>query len=674
MGSTYDSFTRSSANAANEIFVLGGLYDYNCAGHIAKFTSKGNPVWSYTYKLDYFDFIKLIFFKKINFSDMLLLSDGSMLVSGNVEQVLSPYGLPPPVKNWGLLSKLDRFGKVLWTKMLANEGNLSITDIYQTSDGDIIGYIATDNGQKRTLGDHSYGKVFRMGPNGNIKWSSLLYSALFDAGGLGVKNKRAIMQSKSKNIIIGDVVHKTGDVFVETKEGNLHFMELDYATGKVNWESSYEYPVPVYDRFFLPDLLQPIELTGGGFSFSTSLYLASAGNTLVKKPVVINTDNKGVIQKLSAFVSADGSSSRIMQAVLDKNTMNRSILIENGGKPYILEINESGQIIWQHGYNTNQGQFPANSFSAGPKGFNLFMSNNRSKQYRLLITDATGAIDCMNEDAAFTTVPAVLNLSHDSVHTRTDYNIENYYDYAYPLKRDEDYPLAKTTECQQTLDCCTDFVDQVNIPEIHICEGKDYSLPDGTIIKDSGVYDITYKTALGCDSIKFYKIVLDKNTASLDLGADTCLNGGNSFTLTATKGFGKYYWMNSSIATGNTFKVTQPGEYFVRVENSCGSRTDSIGIFELCDYPLYMPKAFTPNADGLNDVFRVSPVNKNKMMRLAVYNRYGELLFQTRNSNEGWNGRYKHQEAEGGVYIYFLEMRGLSGHLLTQKGTVLLVR
>jgi gliding motility-associated-like protein len=363
-----------------------------------------------------------------------------------------------------------------------------------------------------------------------------------------------------------------------------------------------------------------------------------------------------------------------MQASIDKTTGNRTLLIENNGKASLLQLDNTGQLSWQKSYQTTSGAFPPNCFSTGKKGFNIFMSNNRSKQYRLLVTDQQGIIDCFNEPGDISVISATLNLGHDSVVTKTNYNLDSYYDYAYPLKRDENYPVEKLTECQQTLSCCTDFIDRTNIPDIHICAGSDYTLPDGSLVSDSGLYNVTYKTAGGCDSIRYYKITVDKDVKDLTLGKDTCLNGGSSFNISATAGYQKYFWMKSDVATGSKYKVSRPGMYEVMVENACGLRSDSIEIFELCDYPLYMPNAFTPNGDGVNDVFRVPALNKNNLVRLTVYNRWGQVYFQTKNPAQGWNGRFKQQEAEGGVYIYYLEMSGLSGHRLVEKGTIMLIR
>lgn len=61
---------------------------------------------------------------------------------------------------------------MLWNKTFtkqAQQGDLNVTNIYETADGDFIAYMATDNGKKRTPGDHSYGKVMRLGANGQVK-------------------------------------------------------------------------------------------------------------------------------------------------------------------------------------------------------------------------------------------------------------------------------------------------------------------------------------------------------------------------------------------------------------------------------------------------------------------------------------------------------------------------
>ena len=162
--------------------------------------------------------------------------------------------------------------------------------------------------------------------------------------------------------------------------------------------------------------------------------------------------------------------------------------------------------------------------------------------------------------------------------------------------------------------------------------------------------------------------------SALSLGNDTCLTGNTTITLKAAVGFEKYYWMNNLFPGNASFTITQPGNYFVRVDNVCGSKTDSIEIFDKCDYKIFMPTAFTPNGDHLNDYFRIAPSNKNKLINFRIIDRWGKLVFQTQNPAVGWDGTYKNEPMGAGTYIYYLEMVGLSGNRVTQKEFVVLIR
>ena len=97
-------------------------------------------------------------------------------------------------------------------------------------------------------------------------------------------------------------------------------------------------------------------------------------------------------------------------------------------------------------------------------------------------------------------------------------------------------------------------------------------------------------------------------------------------------------------------------------------------MYDHCDFPIYFPTAFTPNGDFLKDVLKVPDLNKNKLRRLSIFNRWGQIVFSTNNPGIGWNGTMKGIPQPVGVYIYYLEMEGLSGQRLNQRGTVVLIR
>jgi gliding motility-associated-like protein len=130
----------------------------------------------------------------------------------------------------------------------------------------------------------------------------------------------------------------------------------------------------------------------------------------------------------------------------------------------------------------------------------------------------------------------------------------------------------------------------------------------------------------------------------------------------------------NNITADSSYFATRTGIYWVGVSNSCGFKRDSTEVFDKCNFSIYMPSAFTPNNDGLNDFFRVPPSNQNKFIRLQVYNRWGQQVFETKDISKGWNGMSERQLQPVGVYIYFLTMESLNGNKITKQGTVALIR
>ncbi len=88
---------------------------------------------------------------------------------------------------------------------------------------------------------------------------------------------------------------------------------------------------------------------------------------------------------------------------------------------------------------------------------------------------------------------------------------------------------------------------------------------------------------------------------------------------------------------------------------------------------IFVPNAFTPDGDGLNDSFSVT-ANEVEYVRMLVYNRWGQLVFDGTNDKAVWDGNYKDVIAEEGVYIYHVEARGLNKQLYEYKGTLTLIR
>ena len=83
----------------------------------------------------------------------------------------------------------------------------------------------------------------------------------------------------------------------------------------------------------------------------------------------------------------------------------------------------------------------------------------------------------------------------------------------------------------------------------------------------------------------------------------------------------------------------------------------------------YIPNTFTPNGDGLNDTFGISG-EAIKDFNLQIFNRWGQLVFQSGNPNERWDGSFNGEQVPQGVYVYRLSAQGPSGKKETKEGNL----
>lgn len=153
-------------------------------------------------------------------------------------------------------------------------------------------------------------------------------------------------------------------------------------------------------------------------------------------------------------------------------------------------------------------------------------------------------------------------------------------------------------------------------------------------------------------------------------GETTVLNGivyGSNIT---------YSWSPSSYMMDNaslTPQVSPPAniDYILSATSGagCGIVSDTVHVFVYPD--IYIPNAFTPNKDGLNDTWHIPALNAIPVFELSVFNRYGQLIYHTQNSDMPWNGQFKGIDQPSGGYVYLLNI-GHGKRIL--KGIVMLLR
>lgn len=108
-------------------------------------------------------------------------------------------------------------------------------------------------------------------------------------------------------------------------------------------------------------------------------------------------------------------------------------------------------------------------------------------------------------------------------------------------------------------------------------------------------------------------------------------------------------------------------------KNQC-SDTMVKSITVVSDFNIYIPNSFTPNDDGLNDTFQPMARNYKGNYRLEIFNRWGQLLFNTTNMDDGWNGTFLNQPCKEETYIYKIKLVAIDGQEKEYRGNVTLVR
>ena len=196
-----------------------------------------------------------------------------------------------------------------------------------------------------------------------------------------------------------------------------------------------------------------------------------------------------------------------------------------------------------------------------------------------------------------------------------------------------------------------------------ICQGETY-MGHTT----SGTYIDRMQTVSGCDSIQTTIMTVLKKPNPI-LGNDTSLCREDSLILHAGNAQ-TYAWQDNS--SQEYYVVKAPGLYSVVAANSCGTAAAKI-LVEENPCIAYFPNAFTPNKDGRNDYFGILNAVNITQYHLTVYNRWGQLIFESKNPAKGWDGTFNGQALETNVFVWQCTFKEKDNpkHL---KGSVVLIR
>jgi gliding motility-associated-like protein len=192
---------------------------------------------------------------------------------------------------------------------------------------------------------------------------------------------------------------------------------------------------------------------------------------------------------------------------------------------------------------------------------------------------------------------------------------------------------------------------------------------------DSTNYRVVVTNAVGCTDTAYVKIDIAKKPV-ISAGPDRVIFTGGSISLAGSisgnvSGFSWSPNLYIDDIHSLTPLVNPPSglRYILSAGNSCAAASDSVNVKVYDD--IFIPNSFTPNGDGKNDKWNITVPYPQNNFQLIVFNRYGMIVFETKNGSSGCDGKYKGKDQPEGVYTYMLLLTGTTPAI---KGTVLLLR
>jgi gliding motility-associated-like protein len=215
---------------------------------------------------------------------------------------------------------------------------------------------------------------------------------------------------------------------------------------------------------------------------------------------------------------------------------------------------------------------------------------------------------------------------------------------------------------------------------------SNYNVPDPFVSPPvTTTYTVGVTDTVGCPKPSFKDVVITViPPVPAFAGNDTAVVVGQPLQLQAT-GAEIYKWSPGSYLNSTdiadpvaTFisEVNDGITYSVKVSTREGCfayDTVNIKIFRTAP-DIFVADAFTPNNDGLNDVFRAIPVGIKQFDYIKIFNRWGQLMFTSNTSEKGWDGTFKGKEQASDTFVWMARGTDYLGRIIEKKGTLLLIR
>ncbi len=650
-GGTLNERAEKIRNTSDGGFILAGYSESNngnlLGNHgdfdywLIKLDANGNIQWQQSFGGSLADF---------GF-DARETPDGGFIMAGSTFSSDGDVGNNQGFYDYWLV-RVDAAGQLLWEKNFGGGGEERAYSLVVTADNGIV-VAGTSNSFSNNVpgnnGSYDYW-VMKMDASGNLVWTK-------NFGGTSEDRAFTMALTSSQELLVsGFVVSSNGDVSANYGSKDAWLLKLD-ADGNIIWEKNFGGTLE--DRF--ASIIQTADggYVGAGLSASSNIDL---------------NGNNGLHD---LWVLRLGPDSLKINLGTDTSLC--------GGQTLLLKVEEdTATYLWQDG-STNidflvdrEGTFWVDVDKEGCKG-----SDTITVVYIVDVPVELGndTVLCQGESLLLTTG------IDDASYNWKDGSTAP----ALPVEFPGTFWVEVTKEgCEFYDTISVDFI-KVDLElgdDAFICEGQslildasvsgaEYLWQDASTdakfeVSETGLYWVRAGLG-GCQKIdSVYVTVQAQPDTILEEFAFIC--EGEGIWLDATYPGASYLWQNGT--TESKLKAVVPGLYSVHLEINGCLFEDEIEL-RPCEECLYVPNAFTPNGDGLNDSFRTFPGCDINNYRQLVFDRWGNLLFESKQADFGWDGTFNNKKMDIGSYVFSIEYDYINNNKAVhqeRKGIVNLLR
>lgn len=624
------------------------------------------------------------------FSVVKYTSDGNIVAAGRTSS--GPGGLDDCY-----IVKIDTDGNVTWAKAFGSNADEGILDIAEDAQGNIYCCVATSKGGATA------GYIVKLDGSGNLIWQKKYSSAVTDSF-------TSLIVLPSGHLMVSGI----------SFDGGFHglLLKLD-SSGIISWSKIYN------NSQYLSRFVKIIALPNNDFAISG--FTDEPPGNLVGYQSVFKTDSAGnmIWGKRSSLTQSKGT------VFLSPDNYlylvgHRSLLYPQS-QANLSKFNLSGVHLWEKEF----GACDEDGFGAMAFGSSTLYLAGLTRSYGidvsayLVRTDTSGYTSCYDEfitpnyqaihftAAAYTFTISASNFTYSS-HATTVNSIALYDS----LICTSANPVATRFHAGDTIICagsCISFFNdstrmhqgynnfvwnplgswltnsndyvpvglkfQWLFPSATFVAGTDtLENPTNVCYANPGKYDVSLIVTKdgGCitDTLKKVNyITVISSPPAISITGNTTIFAGDSTTLSAG-GTTDFVWFPStglSASTGSSVIANPTVTTTYTVTGNCdGVQLVTVTVEIICG-EIFVPSAFSPNNDGVNDVL-YTKTNCVDQLDFKIYDRWGNKVFESVDITNGWDGTYQGQPMESAVFVYYIKATLINGASANKKGNISLIR